>query len=896
MKLFPYTLARRTAIPWNTINDRERLEALSIQVKYFQHLSDSIAHQQFLVADMLLQEIKKREESEIKKQLIKLRRNIFNGRNVSDRQAELVEEVLCEEDLHIWLMYRQTKHGIEQSKQIIAQQFEVSLFSTRSNIQKKSMDERLLKGLNFSVDDFLRRIKRYAETEIKDFRKKELNIEKGVIKYLTRIGFKTSPFSTFTNVSFQPLEQAKENSGIPSSPAVRSVVKLNTLLFKSIQDIFSSYAPIKDQLTIELNPSIQSTEECFVFVLNINEIESVQQLASNPILKFVEKELSTRAYSFATLVTKIADCTAESRNDCELYLNNLISVGFLELKTGISGIDPVWDTKLLRFLEMRELRDDQITSKLKEVLLYLDDSKQQLAEGNHLERDKVLRESHVIIKSFFDDYNAKIQSEKERTPSYIESQVFFSKSSVTRFNLAWNKIFYEDTYFDSPKLFTSTAVQEIITLIDGLSKYALSLQYDIEYERLKRFFLDKYGANEVSVLKLYQDYSEEVLKEIERFEKKKEEEEPPPYYAIPVIEERRTMRQKWDKVVRTKMDVIASGEVNISQVQLDDAFEECGLKKYERTNESLALFTQLFKKKNGTYLAFVKSPTMGYGKFFSRFLDHSSEEIWEAQRSQNRMNLDANLLHVENTGPTFFNANIHPPLLDLELKSPGNHNFLPTTQQVRVANLVVKTDSKGELTLVEKEENKPVRIYDLCFQSPTSRSKLFQLLNNFSPIKYVNFYSILAPINHHFELSATKFAEQGYIFFPRVMYENKIVLQRKFWKFSIDHIPQRKPQDSNVDYFLALKHWQKHHKIPEEVFIYLNTDRNKKRSNQSKLTRDDYKPQYIDFNNPSLCLFFEKIIRKVDTSLKIEEMLPNSQQSRAFSNSYHIYEYLFQWH
>ena len=63
-----------------------------------------------------------------------------------------------------------------------------------------------------------------------------------------------------------------------------------------------------------------------------------------------------------------------------------------------------------------------------------------------------------------------------------------------------------------------------------------------------------------------------------------------------------------------------------------------------------------------------------------------------------------------------------------------------------------------------------------------------------------------------------------------------------------------------------------------------------------KLGRDDYKPQYISFRNPFLVKLFEKSLIKVPETLKLEEMLPASNQLVQIVNSRYVTEFVVQWY
>jgi hypothetical protein len=142
---------------------------------------------------------------------------------------------------------------------------------------------------------------------------------------------------------------------------------------------------------------------------------------------------------------------------------------------------------------------------------------------------------------------------------------------------------------------------------------------------------------------------------------------------------------------------------------------------------------------------------------------------------------------------------------------------------------------------------------------------------------------------------------------PRIVYEDRLVLRRKTWFVPKTLLPLRQPEESEWDYFARLNRWRLAQEIPDEVFIYL-FDRGQieglDAEARAKIGRDDYKPQYISFRNPFLVTLFEKLLPKVPQMLKIEEMLPSSEQlltiapdkPMAKSASRFVTEFVIQWY
>lgn len=267
-----------------------------------------------------------------------------------------------------------------------------------------------------------------------------------------------------------------------------------------------------------------------------------------------------------------------------------------------------------------------------------------------------------------------------------------------------------------------------------------------------------------------------------------------------------------------------------------------------------------------------------------RFLHLFPETITKALKDWN-LELMGDLLWIENTDASLYNPNAHPPLIPYEIKMPGSQNNLMPTQQIPVSELIIRLDSEsGQLILVHLPTGRRAFIFDMGFEAPESRSPLYQMLLAFS--YQIPSQSVLANIvNHHF-LKKTK---PDITQLPRIEIGNHLIIQRRSWLVPKHLIPIKPPAEKESYYFLRINAWRIENHIPPKVFITVN-QQVEKGSSQRK---DDYKPQYIDFESPLFVQLFHKSIKKVEVELKIEEVLPFPAE-RIGTQSF-VSEYLVQW-
>jgi hypothetical protein len=83
--------------------------------------------------------------------------------------------------------------------------------------------------------------------------------------------------------------------------------------------------------------------------------------------------------------------------------------------------------------------------------------------------------------------------------------------------------------------------------------------------------------------------------------------------------------------------------------------------------------------------------------------------------------------------------------------------------------------------------------------------------------------------------------------------------------------------------------------MPDRVFVYLTKDRGSERKKDTKLTRDDYKPQLISFQNWFTIDLFERMRARATHSILIEEMLPSADSMLPMRGARYATELIVQW-
>ncbi|MEL7145352.1 MAG: hypothetical protein AAFO69_03215, partial [Bacteroidota bacterium] len=327
---------------------------------------------------------------------------------------------------------------------------------------------------------------------------------------------------------------------------------------------------------------------------------------------------------------------------------------------------------------------------------------------------------------------------------------------------------------------------------------------------------------------------------------------------------------------------------------------------------SYGSFIQLMDH-GGKVSAFVNATFSGYGKMLSRFLHILGDRVTEAQREANKALISEDELYIENCDASYFNANLHPTLMPNEIWMPGGHNSLPEEQQIPILDFKVSYEPTEErLKLIHAPTGKRSYVFDLGFQGHQGRSQLFQLLDKFTKADYLFFHPMLSLVNQEYakfvkqseagesedqKEDNSKAKEPKTIFTPRVV-SGDLILQRKTWMTPKELLPVKESSDDAYSYFKKVAFWRRSEKLPDEVFVYVDPYRGNNVDPKlgKRLTRDDYKPQYVNFNQPMLVNLFEKLAQKTPHAMKLVEMLPSSEEMLKIDGKRYVSEFVMQWY
>lgn len=990
MELFPYALIRLGGDSYENWSALQFPQSNSIIQELYKLNVQQKQLKETLCND-LFDFISGSNDAEIQNIVQNLRRDIYNERKLKNSKISKALEVLPEALNNMLLEYIDLVQDLKSKAQSGEEIYVAELQQGRQELKKLVDSEQLKMGLILSSRTLLNRLDSFQKRPVEKFRKKEHQIEQSLLQYLTRMYAKTSPFSTFTNLSLGTLqEDVAGGISLTSSndkEQVRGHMRLNNYLLKYLMDLLSNYRQAYMLFPLRCNPTLQSRGDHFLYLTNNNNIESFQRIPFNPVVEHISKVVQEHSdgIRFNELVATLKNDIDAADEELVNYVQQLIGYGMLEYHLGVSGVDPDWDIKLIDALSVLVEHD---VKHIDELILKLKQIRQlggEYAGSGVTDRTGILQKAYDVFREIcmkiheeaglpvderkteqerMEMFKAQREEEKKKQKILAEAretvleeqeeekdeEVTFKHKTSTLFSYKPEQIFYEDTTRQVHARLDKQQMEDIIaSLHDLLVQMRMFQGNQDEKDKMSSYFLNKYGGDEVvDLLTFYEDYFREFKKpEREQEEKVKKQaqeerenrrkaaddtagvenanskndqhivsdESPSDDLSIlPQIKERNDLSVKWKKAVLNELRACTEwneDEINIDLKPVVNANSTINSEGVSTSN-SYGSFLQFYTE-NGKLRAVLNGTFPGYGKMISRFLHIFDKKVTEETRSWNTELCEEDTIFVEDCDASYFNANLHPTLMPYEIWMPGGHNSLPADKQIPITDFEVSFNKQEyKMQLRQKSTGKKVHVFDLGFQGHMGRSQLFQLLEKFTKAEYLFTHPLINAVN---EMNTPERKDDQKIdeaskgqepvkpsvrVIPRIVYRDLLVLQRKSWFVPKPLLPQRLPNDSDWQFFQKVNIWRKSHQLPNEVFVYVNTTRwgadNIDKELMKKLTRDDYKPQYIDFKNPLMVSLLEKLIDRVPLTMKLVEMLPSSDQMLKIDDSRYVSEFVVQWY
>ncbi|NSL87706.1 hypothetical protein ECE50_012735 [Chitinophaga sp. Mgbs1] len=868
VNIFPYTLTR-----YSTIHHRDflplTLPGVRRQLWLQQRTGELVIAGREALCESLFHLIREQENDNLRKQLIKLKRELQQDKLPAQLPPGLPAALQVPLESQLRLLLR--RQSLPASWQAY---YDRRLQQYRQQLQQWTRNPLLLNGLLLSSPVLYEQLPAYTTAHPAAFRHKELKIEYSLLRYITRMAFKTSPFSTFT---YTGLTAVTAEAATAAPPAMsHSSIRLNNTLFTTLQSLMLQHPLLNEALYLRLNSSIARENGQLLFLVNCFNIESFQRMPDSGIMQWLYAFItnSRERVSLQTVTDALhAKLTDTDRDTVKAYLLKLVSSGLLEAVTGCSAVHPQWEEQLLQFCR-DNLAAHTALLPVHELLQQLFTSRRDYVYASPADRYRLLQDAATLINQSLETLYAVPElaaalAAPETAAAKIRESGAFVTDMFARRNFSPAGIFYEDAAATGIGHLPAADIHAFTATLEKLFQSLTPLD-DLQEERtsMRDFFLKHYEPDEqIAVTTFYHQYYLE--------EKKVRKTQQEDRSLLPVSE---ATKQHLESLLDIRFSNAFHAEISAREVALPDR------------RHAGAAFVQFYLGPAGL-TGVVNNLLPGMGKVAGRFLDLFDPSL-AAQFCDWNQALYPDHMLMELSDGSSFNANIHLPLLPFEIAVPGGYNNYPAEQRARLQDVLVRYDEASQqLWLQHAPDQRRIFAYDLCLESFYLRSNFYQLLAHFNPEPYL-------PLKKFFRLTddahATAFPEQGHIR-PRITFQSKVVLRRMGWLVQTADIPQQQTAETEAAWFLRIQQWREQQGIPEQVFLFLRSRYSKAdKDSPSALQRDDYKPQYLHFGQPLLMGLLKKLLARAGTQIYLEEMLPHTsdlQQEPVTEQLLHWYNY-----
>lgn len=887
-------------------------------------------------------------------QLIQLRRDLYNLK-LNKVQKKITNGLsLNEEIMNQITSLIDLNNEVEEAKRKLEKTFSTELVDIRNKFKQLLENEDFRKGLMISSSSLYSSMDNYLISKSSKLDRRLEQTERGLLRYYTRMSMKATPFGAFCNIIPGRITNHSPNNSVSRSifeikgnlKDKKSLILLNKEIFGILKEYILKQKDIREELHIELNPTLERFDETtFRFLTESEGKEIFQRVSINSALEYfimiLEDERDTKYSELVELFINADDVDA-SREEIEDYLNKLVEIGFLRFKIGIPDQELNWDSLLINILQSIE---SPTTKKVIDFLSQLEQKVSDYSTSLIDERAKYLADLDELLKTYFKEFGI----EKE---------------------LRGDLTFYEDTTSDCYTTIPAEALNEIHVILDKYINFTQRLAYPRTEHLAMRHFYDTHYKDydgEVNLLRFYEDYYREHFKtHLEKQQKvqaKQKDEELKNYnvmnpFNMEIVDKiLKAQKSIGDLIIDKWKTNLSAEEMKIDISDIERITNE--IPGIDNTHFSASLFSQVIIKNNNSIELILPDGKflLGNGKYFSRFLRLFTDEEQSELFEKNKELTDDHIAEINRDEN--FNANLHPPLTKWEIKYPTNEGGL-TQESIKCTEIIVVADKidRHSLKLLHRPTGKFIIPLDLGFLNPNMRPPLFQLLSKFTPPsnfamripeKPVQMQENYQNKNELIEIkgkdkSKDETVISNIVYRPRILLENFIILRRKSWMIPAALFPSRENNETEFEYFLRLTEWRQENNIPDEVYVKINVlpsqppkqekteseskkDEEKKeqavqkidekpevkeesedekktegeektieqKKARPKMSRDLYKPQYIDFNNPLLIGLFSKMTVNLNNySVTLEERYPLSEGLPEFNGERYSTEQIFQ--
>jgi lantibiotic biosynthesis protein len=801
-----------------------------------------------------------RSPASLRRVLLAVRRDCFNGRPISP----------CR-NLPFWSELDENSDGLAATVATL----EERLADTRNRLESTYFGERdrerrhlldlvedrgLLRGIALASPDSVDNLHRLQPTHGACYGRKELRLEATLLRYVTRAAFKLSPYSTLTRIGLARVVDATASGSISLNGdrwEERSLLRMKRYLLEQLWTLLRRHPPFREDLQVQLNDTIEEIEprryrflrpgywdfdrQKNRFVYHVASLVKVN--LDGPIVGWVLRELPAQRMTFGELC-RIADEQAAA----SVPAGGSQLIERLE-RIGVLCLLPPWPAQAAELEKdiLATLLAHPFDPELRPLIGVLDRLVDLIGSfSGAATPSRSVREIETLIDELW-NVSASLGGLTAETP----------RSRLRTGNL-YEDVFLRSTTCEIARI-SRRSVEKIQSSLPPLERF-LSLYnnaHDLQLT-IAAFAAQHWpGRSMLGVVELFaaaQPLWQSFMSFIHRLQQSRDRTGTfNPLNLASLKKLSRLREEAWQEFPQC-LESSAEGW-HLRHEVLADIVR--GLPESLAPTVGLCLFLQPADHEGRRWV--VNRIYEGTGRYGSRFTAVMSEEARSAYtehlmaRGWDRTG--AELVDITCTqGDTL---NVHALQTPRRLEIPTEPVYLPADRRLRLHDLSVRLHGSSLRPELVDAFGRPCRpVYlggaDSVFL-PT-------------PLRFLA--ALFGPGETHLLLPPRPLRQQGDLAVAdRLTLDQLLVLARKRWLVGSNPLRGLAvSHGTEVEAFEQINHWRREHEIPDRVVFIEHV--------HHEIRRDLYKPQYLDFTSPLLVSLLRTALRQNPESLTFEEMLP----------------------
>lgn len=845
------------------------------------------------VGDMLHDVIGGSEDEELRRALLRLRRDVFNNRlpEAPGALLQLVGEAdsATAAELTQWLADRR---ALAERQDQGAGTLAAEMTAARGQLRSLAGEERLRAGLLLATPSLDAQLDGFLRSPLGAPDKKQRKVERSLVSYISRTVGKASPFSTFTGVALGAFTDGGGGAdGLTATVADewQSHPRLNVTALDRLVEAVLADPGRRADLPVALAPgwgldedrvryvrrlvtagdddtavTFDSVKDRLFFLRRSGTLERLLGLfEDSPVIRYGE------------LSRWLETDQGADADECERYLAALFDLGMLQvpgLRTSVHDTDPLHAfQRSLRTLDRGWATE--LAHRLDEPL----ECVREFASADHARRRVLLEQLKGSLRRVQEELGAKA-----RVPRTVLYEDVAAGREVTLDAGTWGRL----------------AEVPLRSIERVLPAFDLTLPQRITF---KGFFLARHrqGGRCDDLLKLVHDFHEDFFDQYLSFTSRRTPVDEDGNYVpeenwlgLPQLKALDTARQVFIEQMRKawRERPADDAEIVLDGQALDAVATELTTVTSDFTPMSHHL--QLARNPDGGQLLVLNRSYGGLSFPFSRFthcfeggggLEADGETVaggavdgpsGAASRGE-VSSLEEELLRrasetqppgavfAEVTGgPVTSNLNLHGRLTDYEIVCPGETGTLPAEYRIDLDDLhLVHDEAEDRLVLRSTRLDREVIPVYLGYLVPLALPEVPRTLLLLSPTS-------MSPLNIWGGVPEGE-AVRKVTRRPRVRH-GRVVLSRASWSAPASVLPLRKQGESEAEWFLGWHRWRRTHALPDQVFVTV--------SDSGGRGATGAKPSLLDFDSPLSLAAFEALLKNPAARVVLREMLPGAEE------------------